>query len=62
MGNDRLLQASKRSSSVISDPYSQDIKLTPFTTPTFEIYYRVWNQRVGRNSESVGTWQQFAGL
>ena len=36
------------------DPYSYFIKLTPFTTPTFEIFYLVWSEDFGWVSARLG--------
>jgi hypothetical protein len=35
-------------------PYIQDIKLTPFTMPSFEIFYIAWNEGVGGIWEGMG--------
>jgi len=32
---------------LLLDLYFYFTKLTPFTTPTFEIFYRVWSQDFG---------------
>jgi len=40
-------KAAMRRLLLLLDLYFYFTKLTPFTTPTFEIFYRVWSQDFG---------------